>query len=45
MPLPRGYVTLLLDAQGKPVEMKLDVPNPDFDFKELELKRAPAPAQ
>ena len=25
--------------------MKIDVPNPDFDFKELEFKRAPdAPA-
>ena len=34
----RSY-TFVLDAQGKVSEMKLDVPNPDFDFKELEFKR------
>ena len=39
-PFPRGWVTFTLDPQGKVSEMKLDVPNPDFDFKELELKRA-----
>ena len=44
-PFPRGFVTFTLDPQGRPDEMKLDVPNPDFDFKELEFKRAPnAPA-
>src|ERR671938_882019 len=39
-PFPRGFVTFTLDPQGKPDEMKIDVPNPDFDFKELEFKRA-----
>jgi CubicO group peptidase (beta-lactamase class C family) len=37
---PRGFVTFTLNAQGKVDEMKIDVPNPDFDFKELEFKRA-----
>ena len=40
-PFPRGFVTFSLNAQGKTDEMKIDVPNPDFDFKELEFKRAP----
>jgi CubicO group peptidase (beta-lactamase class C family) len=39
-PYPRGWVTFHLDPQGKVSEMKIDVPNPDFDFKELEFKRA-----
>lgn len=38
-PFPRGFVTFTLDAQGKVSEMKIDVPNPDFDFKELEFRR------
>ena len=38
-PFPRGFVTFLLDAKGKISEMKIDVPNPDFIFTELELKR------
>lgn len=38
-PFGRGFVTFVLDPQGKVGEMKLDVPNPDFDFKELEFKR------
>jgi hypothetical protein len=38
-PYPRGWVTFQLDPQGKISEMKIDVPNPDFDFKELEFKR------
>jgi CubicO group peptidase (beta-lactamase class C family) len=38
-PFPRGFVTFTLDAQGKVDEMKIDVPNPDFDFKELEFKK------
>ena len=41
-PYPRGWVTFQLDPQGKVSEMKIDVPNPDFDFKELEFKRADA---
>lgn len=40
-PYPRGWVTFVLDPQGRAGEMKIDVPNPDFDFKELEFKRAP----
>ena len=39
-PYPRGWVTFVLDPRGKVSEMKIDVPNPDFDFKELEFKRA-----
>jgi CubicO group peptidase (beta-lactamase class C family) len=41
-PFPRGWVTFTLDPQAGVSEMKIDVPNPDFDFKELEFKRAPA---
>jgi CubicO group peptidase (beta-lactamase class C family) len=40
-PFPRGFITFTLNAQGKVDEMKIDVPNPDFDFKELEFKRVP----
>jgi CubicO group peptidase (beta-lactamase class C family) len=40
-PFPRGFVSFGLNAQGKLDEMKIDVPNPDFDFKELEFKRVP----
>ena len=40
-PFPKGFVTFTLNARGQINEMKLDVPNPDFDFKELEFKRAP----
>lgn len=38
-PFGRGFITFILNAQGKIDEMKIDVPNPDFDFKELEFKR------
>ena len=37
----RGFVTFTVDEKGKVSEMKIDVPNPDFDFKEIELKRTP----
>lgn len=37
--LPEGMVTFVLDASGKVSEMRVDIPNPDFDFTELELKR------
>jgi CubicO group peptidase (beta-lactamase class C family) len=40
-PFPRGWVTFTLDPRAKVSEMKIDVPNPDFDFKELEFRRAP----
>jgi CubicO group peptidase (beta-lactamase class C family) len=39
-PFPKGFVTFTLNARGQIEEMKLDVPNPDFDFKELEFKRS-----
>lgn len=38
-PFPKGFITFTLNARGQVDEMKIDVPNPDFDFKELELKR------
>lgn len=34
-----GTVNFILDASGKISEMKIDVPNEDFWFTELELKR------
>lgn len=37
--LPSGFCTFVLGADGKIAEMKIDVPNPDFDFTELEFKR------
>jgi CubicO group peptidase (beta-lactamase class C family) len=40
-PFPRGFVSFGISAEGKPLEMKIDVPNPDFDFKELEFTRVP----
>jgi CubicO group peptidase (beta-lactamase class C family) len=36
--IPDGWATFVID-NGKPVELKVDCPNDDFDFKELELKR------
>jgi hypothetical protein len=38
-PFKRGFVSFVVDGQGKVSEMKIDVPNRDFDFKELEFKR------
>ncbi len=35
----RGAATFLLDPMGKVAELRLDVPNDDFWFYELELKR------
>ena len=35
----RGTVQFILDAAGQPVEMKVDVPNEDFWFTELEFLR------
>ena len=37
--IPDGWATFVLDRAGKAVELKVDAPNPDFDFTELELKR------
>jgi len=35
--LPRGWVNFIMDQNGKINEMRIDVPNPDFDFTELKL--------
>jgi CubicO group peptidase (beta-lactamase class C family) len=37
---PRGFVIFTLDKTGKPAELKIDQPNGDFWFYELELKRS-----
>jgi hypothetical protein len=37
--IPDGWASFVLDRAGKAVELKVDAPNPDFDFTELELKR------
>ena len=35
--LPAGSVSFISDKTGNIVEMKMDIPNPDFDFTELKL--------
>ncbi|MCK5571510.1 MAG: DUF3471 domain-containing protein, partial [Bacteroidetes bacterium] len=37
--LPEGWATFVRDESGLPVQLKVDIPNPDFDFTELELIR------
>ncbi|RPH33062.1 MAG: serine hydrolase [Bacteroidales bacterium] len=37
--LPQGKVTFLINASGKVEEMRVDVPNPDFDFTELKFRK------
>ena len=37
--LPPGFCTFILGSDGKVAEMKIDVPNPDFYFTELEFKK------
>ncbi len=37
--LPKGTCTFTLDAAGKVEKMKIDVPNPDFDFTELDFRK------
>ena len=37
--LPKGMAQFILDAKGNVIELKIDVPNPDFDFTELKLMR------
>ena len=39
MMLPKGKATFVLSAEGKPIELKILVDNPDFDFTELKLLR------
>lgn len=36
---PRGFVSFTIDKTGKPDELKIDQPNNDFWFYELEFKR------
>ena len=36
---PRGFVVFTIDQNGKPDEMKINQPNNDFWFYELELRR------
>lgn len=36
---PQGFVTFTIDKNGKPDELKIDQPNNDFWFYELEFKR------
>ncbi len=43
MMLPPGLVTFVLGASGTVEEIKVDVPNPDFDFSELRLLRVNNP--
>jgi hypothetical protein len=38
--LPWGLVNFIINDKGKVVEMEIDVPNPDFDFTELEFIKA-----
>ncbi len=35
--LPEGFVSFILNENAKVVEMKIDIPNPDFDFTELKF--------
>lgn len=37
--LPKGKCRFILDENGEVEELKIDIPNPDFDFTELEFKR------
>lgn len=37
---PRGFVTFTIDKNGKTDELKIDQPNNDFWFYELDLKRS-----
>ncbi|MEA3496854.1 MAG: serine hydrolase [Bacteroidota bacterium] len=37
--LPKGKVHFLIDENGKTEELRIDVPNPDFDFTELKFLR------
>ncbi len=39
MMLPSGMVQFILNPKGEVEEMLIDVPNPDFDFTELEFKK------
>jgi hypothetical protein len=40
-PFGLGFVAFTIDSSGKVSEAKIDLPNADFDFTEIELKRIP----
>lgn len=35
--LPKGKCSFIIDEMGEVEEMRIDIPNPDLDFKELQL--------
>ncbi len=37
--LPEGTVNFVLNAAGEVEELRVDIPNPDFDFTELEFRK------
>ncbi len=37
--LPSGTVNFVLNADGNVEQMRIDIPNPDFDFTELEFRK------
>lgn len=37
--LPEGTVNFIIGTSGKIEQLKVDIPNPDFDFTELEFKK------
>ena len=37
--LPEGKVNFVINASGKVEEMRVNIPNPDFDFTELKFKK------
>ncbi len=37
--LPQGTVNFVLNADGDVEQMRVDIPNPDFDFTELEFRK------
>jgi len=37
--LPEGKITFIINAKGKVDEIRVNVPNPDFDFTELTFKK------
>lgn len=37
--LPQGKVTFIINASGKVEEMRINIPNPDFDFTELNFRK------
>ena len=37
--LPKGKVQFILDENAKVKKLVVDIPNPDFDFTELDFKK------